>query len=161
MKPTKIGHVVLKVRDLARAEAFYTEALGFEVVTRLDQPRAVFLSLGEQHHDLALFEVSAAAADPEDDQVGLHHVALQVQSEEMLKEGYSELKRRGIHCLRAVDHGTTHSIYFCDPAGNRLELYCDIGTDGLARARSRTARTLDDFASLDLDGESAHASETP
>jgi hypothetical protein len=84
-----------------------------------------------------------------------------VTSAPLDRTGYSDLKRRGIHILRAVDHGTTHSIYFCDPAGNRLELYCDIGTDGLARARSRTARTLDDFAPLDLDGESAHASETP
>lgn len=61
MRPRKVGHVVLKVRDLPKAEAFYTEALGFEVVTRFDRPRGVFLSLGEQHHDLALFEVSAIA----------------------------------------------------------------------------------------------------
>ncbi len=150
MRPRKVGHVVLKVRDLAQAEAFYTEALGFEVVTRFDHPRTVFLSLGEQHHDLALREVSAAAADSQEDQVGLHHLALQVESLDALKDGYAELKRHGVCILKAVDHGTTNSIYFCDPAGNRLELYCDVGTDGLARARRRTARSLGDFASLNL-----------
>ena len=151
MRPTKIGHVVLKVRDLSEAEAFYTHVLGFEVVTRFDRPRGVFLSLGVQHHDLALFEVSAAAADPADDQVGLHHVALQVESFDALKEAHADLMRLGVRILRAVDHGTTNSIYFRDPAGNKLELYCDVGTDGLARARRRTARSGDDFPALTLE----------
>src|SRR5687767_1544163 len=151
MRIRKVGHVVLKVRDIPQAEAFYTDVLGFEVVTRFDQPRGVFLSLGEQHHDLALFEVSPAAADPQEDQVGLHHVALQVESLRALKDAYAELKARGISILRAVDHGTTHSIYLRDPAGNRLELYCDVGSEGLARARARSARSRDDFAALDLE----------
>jgi catechol 2,3-dioxygenase len=151
MRPRKIGHVVLKVRDLAKAERFYTEALGFEVVTRFDQPRMVFLTLGEQHHDLALREVSGAAADPLDDQVGLHHLALQVENLDALKSGYATLKRLGVRILKAVDHGTTNSVYFCDPAGNRLELYCDVGTDGLARARRRAARSPRDFPPLNLE----------
>lgn len=52
---------------------------------------------------------------------------------------------------RAVDHGTTHSSYFNDPAGNRLELYCDIGENGLERARGRTIRSIKDFPALDLE----------
>lgn len=85
--------------------------------------------------------------------MGLHHFALQVENIDALREGYSELKRRGIGILRAVDHGTTNSIYFCDPAGNRVELYCDMGTDGLARARRRTARSSDDFPPLVLEDQ--------
>ncbi len=38
IRPKKVGHVVLQVRDLQRAEQFYTEVLGFEVVTRLTHP---------------------------------------------------------------------------------------------------------------------------
>lgn len=151
MRPKKIGHVVLKVHDLAQAEAFYTQVLGFEAVTRFDQPAAVFLSLGEQHHDIALFEVSPAAIEPMADQVGLHHVALQLEDYQALKDAHAELKRRGVQIVRAVDHGTTNSVYFCDPSGNRLELYCDVGTDGLACARARTARSPVDFPLLDLE----------
>ena len=151
MRLQKIGHVVLNVRDVAEAEAFYTDMLGFDVVTRFDRPRGVFLTLGEQHHDLALFEASQAAADPLAGQVGLNHLSLQVASLAALKEAYAELKRGGVSILRAVDHGTTNSIYFCDPAGNRLEVYCDVGRDGLARARSRTARSRDDFPALNLE----------
>jgi len=151
MRPKKIGHVVLKVRDLAQAEAFYTDVLGFEVVTRFDRPAAVFLTLGEQHHDVALFEVSPAAIEPMADQVGLHHVALQREDYQALRDAHAELKRSGVRILRAVDHGTTNSVYFCDPSGNRLELYCDVGTDGLALARARTARSPADFPLLNLE----------
>jgi len=134
MHPKRIGHVVLKVRDLAQAQAFYTEVLGFEVVSQFDQAPAVFLSLGEQHHDIALFEVSLAAMGPIADQVGLHHVALQLESYEALKDAHAELQRRGVRILRAVDHRTTKSVYFCDPSGNRLELYCDVAANALALA---------------------------
>lgn len=71
--PRKVGHVVLKVRDLERAEQFYTEVLGFEALTRLNRPRGVFFTLGEQHHDLAVLEVPPEADAVKENQVGLHH----------------------------------------------------------------------------------------
>ncbi len=50
---TAIGHVHLKVADLPRAEAFYREVLGFEVVTRYGS-EASFLSAGGYHHHIGL-----------------------------------------------------------------------------------------------------------
>jgi len=149
--PKKVGHVVLKARDLAQVEKFYTEVLGFEVVMRLKQPRGVFFSLGEQHHDIAVLEVSSEAEDPKADQVGLHHVALQLEDLTALKEAYRTLKNHDVPIVRAVDHGITKSIYFCDPAGNRLELYCDVGEDGLAQIRRQNGRTIADFPPLNLE----------
>ena len=150
IRATKVGHVVLKVDNLDACAKFYTEVLGFEYVNRLDTPRAVFLTLGVQHHDIALFEVPATADAPKADQVGLHHLALRVDDAAALKEGFETLRQHGVKVIRAVDHGTTHSVYFNDPSGNRLELYCDIGGDGLQRARNRTARSLADFPALDM-----------
>jgi catechol 2,3-dioxygenase len=149
--PKKVGHVVLKARDLAQVEKFYTEVLGFEVVMRLDRPRGVFFSLGDQHHDLAVLEVPPEADAPKDNQVGLHHVALQVESFAELKECYRTLQSHNIPIVRAVDHGITKSIYFCDPAGNRLELYCDTGEDGLARLRRQSAVAMEDFPPLNFE----------
>jgi catechol 2,3-dioxygenase len=146
--PKKVGHVVLKVRDLARAEQFYTEVLGFEVVMRLTRPRGVFFTLGAQHHDLAVLEVPAEAEPVTDSQVGLHHVALQVGSLAELKECYRTLQAHHVPIRRTVDHGITKSIYFADPEGNGFELYCDVGEEGLARIRRGEAAA---FAPLDLE----------
>lgn len=148
IRANKVGHVVLKVDRLDACVKFYTEVLGFDYVNRLDKPRAVFLTLGVQHHDIALFEVSAGADAPKANQVGLHHLALRVDDAAALKEGFETLQQHSVKVVRAVDHGTTHSIYFNDPSGNRLELYCDIGDDGLERARHRTLRDLEDFPAL-------------
>ena len=59
----RIGHVVLKVRDAQRSKDFYTRTLGLKVA--YDSPGAVFLSLGTQHHDLALFQLATGEAPGE------------------------------------------------------------------------------------------------
>jgi catechol 2,3-dioxygenase len=146
--PKKVGHVVLKVRDLKRAEQFYTEVLGFEVVMRLNRPRGVFFTLGEQHHDLAVLEVPPEADTVKENQVGLHHIALQVGSFAELQECYRTLQAHQATITRTIDHGITKSIYFVDPDGNGFELYCDVGEDGLERIRRGDAAA---FAPLNFD----------
>lgn len=149
VRPKKVGHVVLKVRDLKRAEQFYTEVLGFEVVSRLKRPRGVFFTLGTQHHDIAVLEVPAEAEPPKNHQVGLHHLALQVGSFADLQECYRTLKAHHVTITSTIDHLITKSIYFLDPEGNSLELYCDVGEDGLERIRRGDAAA---FKLLDLEG---------
>lgn len=150
IRPLKVGHLVLKVTDLDAATAFYTGKLGFEIVNHLDRPPMVFLSLGVQHHDLALVQVGGTDRETVDCQPGLHHFALQLENESALRAAHAYLTQHNVPVLRAVDHGTTHSIYFRDPAGNRIELYCDINASGLERARRRTIRDVNDFPLLDL-----------
>jgi catechol 2,3-dioxygenase len=48
---TTMGHVHLHVGDLARASAFYSEALGFDRIV-WSYPGALFLSAGGYHHHL-------------------------------------------------------------------------------------------------------------
>ena len=146
--PKKVGHVVLKVRDLQKAEQFYTEVLGFTVVTRLKRPAGVFFTLGEQHHDLAVLAVPPESAPVTDQQVGLHHVALQVEDFAALKECYRQLKAHQVTITATIDHTITKSIYFLDPEGNQLELYCDEGDDGLERIKRGDAAA---FAPLNFE----------
>jgi catechol 2,3-dioxygenase len=146
--PRKVAHVVLNGQDLEKMERFYTEVLGFEVVARTKRPRGVFFSLGTQHHDLAVIQSSAETPVQRPVLTGLHHVALQLGSQEELKASYQELKTRGVPIAGTVNHGITHSVYFFDPEGNMVELFCDIGEDGYERMRRGEAAALDP---LDLD----------
>jgi len=124
--PERIAHVVIKVRDLERSRKFYTEVLGMQVMKDVSQINAVFLSFnGQDHHEVALFQVGPQAEGPRMNQVGLLHFALRLRGEEELQAAYREFKEKGVPVTFIVNHGVTKSIYFHDPDGNELEVYSD------------------------------------
>jgi catechol-2,3-dioxygenase len=131
----KLGHVVLKVRDAAASRDFYTRTLGLKVAHEDLARGAVFLSFGREHHDLALFQL-ATGDGPSESQPGLHHMAWQLGSFEELRAAYRELKDSGVPVEAAVEHNVTRSIYFPDPDGNRVELYCDMVENGFEAMRT-------------------------
>ena len=45
-----------------------------------------------------------------------------------LLDTYARLKRSGITPYWPVHHGTTLSLYYADPDGNRMEFQVDVGT---------------------------------
>lgn len=125
MKIKSLGHVVLRVADLERAERFYGGLLGLPLCARLDRPDAkmAFFSLGN-HHDFAIMEVggtgNAGRGGP-----GLDHVAFNIGSGlDELREAKAVLDAAGIP-TRAVDHEVSASLYFQDPDGNGVEVYVD------------------------------------
>jgi catechol 2,3-dioxygenase len=124
LRPLRIGHVVLKVRDLDRSLAFYRDLLGFKVVSELSNVMIFLAADGQNHHDLALLRVGQQAASAVPTAVGLYHVAIQLADFEAVRAAHGLLAERGL--LRgAVDHGVSRSLYTADPDGNEIELYCD------------------------------------
>ena len=73
-----LGHVVLKVRDLRRSEAFYADVLGMPIISRISEPVAMSFFTLRNHHDFALVEVGYAAPPPHAGSTGLAHVAFKV-----------------------------------------------------------------------------------
>ena len=122
---TKIGHVHLKVSDIARSERFYTEALGFEVTTRYGS-EAVFMSAGGYHHHLALNTWHSKGASPAPlSAPGLFHFAILYPSRQELARAVARLLENGVAIDGASDHGVSEAIYLHDPDGNGIELYRD------------------------------------
>jgi catechol 2,3-dioxygenase len=62
---TTLGHVHLQVSDLAAAEAFYADVLGFDVTVR-GYPGALFVAAGGYHHHLGLNTWASAGGPPAD-----------------------------------------------------------------------------------------------
>ena len=127
MRIEALGHVVIRVRDLKRAESFYHELLGIPVSARAPDWSMVFFTLG-QHHDFAISAVGADAASPGDQSVGLDHVAFRVTGGlEGLRSAKAKLEAAGVS-VAGVDHTVSRSLYFKDPDGNGVELYIN-GTE--------------------------------
>jgi len=131
----KLGHIVLKVRDAARSRDFYTRTLGLKVAHEDLERGAVFLSFGKEHHELALFQMATEEA-PKGSEAGLHHVAWRLGSYDELREAYRELQAIGVPVESTVEHNVSRSVYFKDPDGNRVELYCDMFADGFEAMRT-------------------------
>lgn len=123
----RVGHVVLKVRDLERGARFYRDVLGLKEVARgtFGRPMA-FFSTGDNHHDIALLEVGPDAPLPDRNAVGLYHVALKIgDTLDELRAARDHLQAHGLTNLRLADHRVSQSIYLNDPDGHGVELYVD------------------------------------
>ena len=136
----KVGHVVLGCRDPQRSIAFYTRTLGMELVNFNPELQMAFFSFGEQHHDIAVIKV------PEDQPVGstgLSHTALQIEGGETeLRELYQRLKEHDVTVDFTANHFLTKSVYFFDPDGNRLEIFCEAMEMTAAKQYLHEAREL-------------------
>ena len=145
----KVGHVVLNVKDVETSVKFYTEALGMEVM-RLRENSAAFLSFGTQHHDIALFKAPEGA---EMGTLGLNHIAFQIEGGETeLRQLYGRLIQHGAKVDYTTDHGMTHSVYFFDPDGNRLEIFSQVMPAADAKQFLHDARAVADvMRPLDLE----------
>lgn len=124
MKIQSLGHVVIKVRNQQRAEAFYNGLLGIPIAARLAPLSMTFFTLGN-HHDFAVAAVGDDAPDAPANSPGLFHVAFKIGTRiEELREAKLQLEAASIE-VAAYDHEVTKSIYFKDPDGNTVELYVD------------------------------------
>ena len=124
MKIKALGHVVLRVTDLERAERFYNGVLGLPICARLDQGgmKMAFFSLGN-HHDFAVMEVKGERSGR--DSPGLDHVAFNIgTSMDELREAHAALEAAGV-ASTPIDHEVSKSLYFQDPDGNGVEVYID------------------------------------
>ena len=150
VKPKQVGHLVLNVRDVEASEKFYTEVLGFQIAMK--RPNATFLTCGQVHHDLALFQ--ATEIEPvTKGRLGLNHFAIQVGDMDELKDVHRRLKENGMDIDHGTDHGMTKSIYFADPDGINIEVFYDVYAnqeEGLAVMRDpnrvNTELVLDEVA---------------
>jgi catechol-2,3-dioxygenase len=126
----RLGHVVLRVRDVERSEPFYRDVLGLQVRSKTPG-RAVFFTCGEQHHDLAIFALGDDAPPPEDTRVGMYHLAWKLADFVQLKAAYQHAKRYGANIVGMNHHGGAKSVYLKDPDGLEMELYCEVeGEEG-------------------------------
>lgn len=126
MRIQSLGHVVLKVQNIERSEAFYSQILGIPVISRISHPVPMtFFSLGN-HHDLAIIAVGEHAPTPDPTATGLAHIAFKIgDSREEFCSMTTDLAAAGVPILYVADRAFTKSGHLLDPDGNEVELYID------------------------------------
>lgn len=116
----KLVHFTIPVKDLDRAEAFYTGLLGCRKVRR--NAHMVFLRVGDNHFVLTHSEKPVDPNPPDRHEI---HTAFLVSPADY-DSALAELEAQGVRVFLEEDRdrGTFQgrSAYFHDPDGNVLEL---------------------------------------
>lgn len=114
---TKMGHIHLHVSNLKKAEEFYVQGLGFNVVNRYGD-QALFISDGKYHHHIGLNTWNGIGAPaPSANSVGLESYGLLVANEEKRNNIIAQIKQIG-----APVYEKNGKFITVDPAGNRISL---------------------------------------
>jgi catechol 2,3-dioxygenase-like lactoylglutathione lyase family enzyme len=114
-----IDHVALSVRDVERSAQWYIDVLGFER-RHEGMWNGIPVFIGKGTTALALFPVRSRSTSSTSAAIGMLHLALRANRKNFLA-AQEELKRRGIK-FEFEDHEISHSIYFQDPDGHKLEI---------------------------------------
>ncbi|HEY2953662.1 MAG TPA: VOC family protein [Candidatus Eisenbacteria bacterium] len=114
---TRIGHVHLRVADLAAAERFYADALGFEIVARLGGA-ALFVAAGGYHHHIGLNTWGGEGAPPPPPgAAGLRHFVLRLPDAKERDKVVERARAAGIGVEESQEGAA-----LADPSSNRLVL---------------------------------------
>lgn len=112
----RIGHIHLRVGDLAAAERFYSELIGFDVTRRA--PGVVFASSGKYHHHVAvnIWESSGAGRRSEAE-LGLSWFSVATAGRSVVDDRKARFRKAGVP-FKPIAGG----IEAEDPWGNRVRL---------------------------------------
>lgn len=115
----KIGKAALNVKDLDKQVDFYTNKVGFKLISK-DENKAK-LGVG----DKVLLELKQITGDLNKKVTGLYHIAYLLPTRADLGNSLLSLVKRGVNLTGASDHGYSEALYLDDPEGNGIEIYAD------------------------------------
>ena len=122
----RVLHTMIRVGNLDKSIAFYTEVLGMHVIRKSDYPEGkftnVFVGYGSEAEGAVIELTYNYGVEKYDIGTGFGHVALAVPNAYAACE---EIKRRGGVVTREagpMKHGTTVIAFAQDPDGYKIEL---------------------------------------
>lgn len=141
-----IDHVALRVRDLGNADSFYRRTLGLgEIESDADVVR-----LGVAGRTLIELRGNPDLSPHTPDQAGLFHTAFRLPSRGDLGRWLAYSRDIDLDLTGTADHWVNEAVYFSDPEGNGIEIYCD--RDASAWCYDERGHVMIDTGCLDTQG---------
>lgn len=129
IKPITRGahHVGLAVSKLEESATFFVDVLGWSELSRIPDYPAIFVTDGILM--ITLWQTQSASARQFDrkQNVGLHHLALSIDSSTDLDQIYHRVKESGLSIEFAPEllgNGPAMHMMCFDPSGIRIEFIC-------------------------------------
>jgi catechol 2,3-dioxygenase-like lactoylglutathione lyase family enzyme len=118
----RLSHVGLYVTDVPKMIDFYTKTLGFVISDGAEDGRITFLSRNpSDHHQVVLVRGRGAVHDTP----MVQQVSFNVGTLANVQRAFRKVREAGCTVIDPRCHGNAWSVYFSDPEGNRIEMFCD------------------------------------
>ena len=125
-EPMRMLHTMLRVGDLERSIAFYTELLGMQLLRRKDYPGGrftlAFVGYGSERESTVLELTHNWDTDAYDHGDGNGHIALGVEDIRGTCAGIADKGGRVVREPGPMKHGSTVIAFVEDPDGYKVEL---------------------------------------
>ena len=144
-----INHAAFRCLDSAKTIEFYVEGLGlaFSMASQSEIVPSMGITCPHFHmffeladgSNIAFFEAPLLPLPTDDPGIPpwIQHIALDVADDATLIAAKQRLDALGITTSEIIDHGISHSVYFSDPSGHRLELIHWLDRSAEMRARRK------------------------
>ncbi len=122
----RLLHTMIRVGDLDRSLAFYTQVLGMRLLRRQDYPEGkftlAFVGYGDEGAHTAIELTYNWGVDSYDIGTAFGHLAIEVDD---VVQACEEIRRNGGHIVREagpMKNGSTVIAFVADPDGYKIEL---------------------------------------
>lgn len=119
--PSGINHITIRVNDIGRAEEFYGDILGFELIRKMGQSMAVY-QVGEE--DTLVLVEAETSYDPSSRDYRVDHFGFYLDSEEQVDELAEYFREQEVTIMSGpANRKRGRFLFISDPDGNMLEFF--------------------------------------
>ena len=120
-KPSGINHITIRVNDIKRAEEFYGNLLGFELVRKMGQSMAVY-QVGTE--DTLVLVEAETSYDPSSRDYRVDHFGFYLDSPEEVDELAEFFRENEVTILSGpANRKRGRFLFISDPDGNMIEFF--------------------------------------
>lgn len=125
--PSGINHITIRVNDIKRAEEFYGEVLGFELVRKMGQSMAVY-QVGDE--DTLVLVEAETSYDPASRDYRIDHFGFYVDSPDQVDELAKYFRQKEVTVLSGpANRKRGRFVFISDPDGNMIEVFYEENND--------------------------------
>lgn len=125
--PSGINHITIRVNDIERAEEFYGELLGFELIRKMGKSMAVY-KVGAE--DTVVLVEAETSYDPSSRDYRVDHFGFYLESSEKVDELADYFRENEVTILSGpANRKRGRFLFISDPDGNMIEFFYEEDED--------------------------------
>ena len=125
--PSGINHITIRVNDIERAEEFYGEILGFELLRKMGKSMSVY-GVGEE--DTLVLVEAETSYDPSSRDYRVDHFGFYVDSPDEVDKLAEYFRENEVTVLSGpANRKRGRFVFISDPDGNMIEVFYEEDED--------------------------------